>query len=79
MPMNPLERKAELVRRGIKVVDVAASLSCSPSHVSGVLSGMARNRRVEEKIASLIGQDRIEVFGPLPSESIATPSPTAVA
>ncbi|WP_461415359.1 hypothetical protein [Gemmatimonas sp.] len=78
--MNPLERKAELVRRGIKVMDVAAMVPCAASNVSSVLSGMVRSRRIEEKIAQLIGKTREEVFGLLPKEiPHDSPKPSAVA
>lgn len=80
MPMNPLERKAELVRRGIRVLDVAGLLGLSPSRVSSVLSGLSRNRRVEEAIASQIGSDRLTCFGPMPGEQDVPPAaPSAVA
>lgn len=62
MPLTPQDRKAELVRRGLTMSDVARSLGLSLNHVSKVIAGERRSPRVERAIAKRIGQPVESVF-----------------
>lgn len=64
MPLSPLDRKAELVRRRIRQSAIAAKCGCSKSHVSDVLYGRRRNEEIERVIATAIGMTPEEVFPP---------------
>lgn len=60
--MSPNERKAELVRRGIKMTDIARELGVTVQHVSSVVLGRDRSPRVEKAVASAIGKPVGRVF-----------------
>lgn len=62
MPMKPADRKAELVRRGVTLADIARALEVSGPHVSQVLYGKRRSPRVEQAIAEAIGKPVSRVF-----------------
>ncbi len=80
MPMLPIDRKVELVRRRISISSIARDLGYSQHHVSQVLYGYRRNERVELAIAAHIGQSREEVFGPVDANTvgaIGAPAPAS--
>lgn len=62
MPLTPQDRKAELVRRGLTMSDVARQLDLSLNHVSKVIAGERRSPRVEQAIAELIQRPVHRVF-----------------
>jgi transcriptional regulator with XRE-family HTH domain len=68
MPLSHLERKAKLVLSGRSQSDLAAELDVAPQHVSEVIRGDRRSRRVEQAIADAIGMPVEQVFPP-PSDS----------
>lgn len=71
MPLSPLDRKAELVRRGVRLTDVARELELSKSHVGQVLHGLRRHQRTEVAIADHIGLPHDAVFPPIPDRGAA--------
>lgn len=62
MPLTPQDRKAELVRKGLSMSDVARQLDLSLNHVSKVIAGERRSPRVEQAVAELIGMPVTKVF-----------------
>lgn len=62
MPLTPLDRKAELVRKGLSMSDVARQLGLSANHVSKVIAGERRSPRVERAVADAIGKPVEKVF-----------------
>jgi transcriptional regulator with XRE-family HTH domain len=64
MPMNPWDRKAELVRRRVKQSEIARQLGFSRAYVSDVIAGNRRSERVEAAVAEAIGRDVDKVFPP---------------
>lgn len=62
MALTNLERKAELVRRGITTTAIARRCKVSSQYVSMILHGKRRHELVERTIARLIGRDVAEVF-----------------
>ena len=65
--LSPRERKAELVRRGIKLVTIAKREGVAPSSVSLVLTDVRRSEKIEKAIARAIGKPVDEVFPPRPA------------
>lgn len=63
MPMTPAERKAELVKNGTKIIDIAKALGVSQAHVSRVVKGERRSPTVEAAVADAIGKPVKKVFG----------------
>lgn len=63
MPMTPLDRKAELVRRGVRQVDIARKVKKSAPYVNDVLMGNRRSAEIEREIANAIGKPVEKVFG----------------
>ena len=66
MPMTPIDRKVELLRKGVSMSEIANSLGMSVQHVSAVIAGNRRSPRVEAEVASRINRTAEEVFGPQP-------------
>jgi lambda repressor-like predicted transcriptional regulator len=64
MPMTPNERKAELVRRGRTMADIARQLGVSLGHVAQVVRGLRRSPSVEQAVAEAIEHDVADVFPP---------------
>lgn len=64
MPLTPLERKAELIKKQIQQRDIAAQLDLSPIQVSSVIRGERRSQRVEQAVADALGLPVEEVFPP---------------
>lgn len=60
--MTPNERKAELVRNGRTMADIARELGCSIAHVSHVVAGRRRAPEVERAVAVAIGRPVTMVF-----------------
>jgi lambda repressor-like predicted transcriptional regulator len=54
--MHPEEIKAALRIKGITLAALAQELSLSRSMVTQVIHGYARSRRVEERIAQILGK-----------------------
>ncbi len=54
--------RAELMRRGLNMADVARRCGVNRATVSRVVSGLARSRPIERCIAKLIGIDRAVLF-----------------
>lgn len=71
MVMTPRDRKAELVRRGIKMTQIARSIGMSGGHVEATIAGKRRSPRVEEAVAALLDRTVDEVFGPIPNGAAA--------
>lgn len=73
MPMRPLDIKAELVRKDIRITSIARELQYSQGHVSQVMYGLRRDAKTEEAIARKLGLPVDEVFPPLtnPTESVS--------
>lgn len=63
MPLAPLDRKAELVRRGISMSEIARRLDVTAQHVSMVIAGKRRSPRIEEEVSKAIGKPPAQVFG----------------
>jgi len=49
--------KARLVEAGIQQIDIARELGLSRCYVSGVVNGTHFNRRIEARVAELLGED----------------------
>lgn len=62
MVMSARERKAELIRRGFTVTEIARRAGVSQGHASHVLKGRHRSARVEKVIAEAIGKPIRRVF-----------------
>lgn len=60
--MEPNERRAELMRRGIQVKSIALELGIAAPSVSQVITGTKRTRYVQQAIANAIGKPVEEVF-----------------
>lgn len=71
MPLTPQDRKAELLRKGLSMSDVARELGISAHHISRVVAGERRSPRVEQAIADAIGLPVADVFEPMTAESAA--------
>lgn len=63
MPMTPQDRKAELVRKGVRQADIARRTGHSPTYVNDVLTGKRRSETIEREIARSIGRPVEKVFG----------------
>lgn len=62
MPLDPIERKAMMVRRQVRQIDLAEELGVSQSSVSQALSGERRSARIEQAIAEALGMPVEDVF-----------------
>ena len=62
--MSPNEIKAELVRRGIKIKDIARQAGVSGEAVTMAISGKYayRGRRIRPFIARAIGRAEVEIW-----------------
>lgn len=65
--MHPLDRRAELVRRGVTIASIARELEYTDGHVGLVLHGHRRHPRTEIAIAEKIGRPVSEVFPEAPA------------
>ncbi len=54
--MNGLEIKAKLIRKGIKIKDIAQEAHVTPSFVSMVIHGKKTSRRVQEIISKKLDE-----------------------
>lgn len=68
--MKPNERRAELVRRGVKVASIARELGITGPSVSQVINERRSTPRIKEAIAKAIGKPVDEVF-PDPTKEAA--------
>jgi transcriptional regulator with XRE-family HTH domain len=64
MPLTALERKAKLLLSGRSQMEIAEELGVVPQHVSEVIRGERRSKRVEQAIADALGLPIEEVFDP---------------
>jgi lambda repressor-like predicted transcriptional regulator len=63
--LTPLDRKIELMRRGVTVSELAREIGYkSRGNVSNVIHGHKRNRRIEAAICLYLGVDRDVWFPP---------------
>ena len=60
--MSPRERKALMIIKGVKTIDLAKKLGVSPSCIYLVRSDLGKSRRVEEALAKACGVPRREMF-----------------
>ena len=60
--MTPQERKAALILQNVTAAQIARELGVARATVSAVLGGFRRQRRVEDKIAAVIGKPVEQVF-----------------
>jgi hypothetical protein len=60
--MKPTEIKAELVRRNIKVTEIARRVECDPAQVTRCINGDGLYLRTREIIASAINKPVSQVF-----------------
>jgi lambda repressor-like predicted transcriptional regulator len=60
--MKPNEIKAALMLNGKQAAEIARKLNLTRGHVSNVINGHTRNRRVEAEIAAAIGKRLDEVW-----------------
>jgi len=58
-----LEIKAQLVRNGIKIKDVAAEANVAPVTVSVVLNGHGKSRHIQETIARMLHKPYKKLWG----------------
>lgn len=68
MPLTPVDRKIALIRKGVRMSDIAKQLDppVSPNHVAKVVAGERRSPRIEAAIAEVIGLPVRRVFPPPP-------------
>ena len=64
--MNPKDIKAELIKRGIKQIDIAKEIGTYPSTINLVITGISTkseiSRSIREHIAYLIGLPVDEIW-----------------
>lgn len=64
MPLTPLDRKAELVRRQVRQSHIARRLGVSQAYVSDVIAGNRRSSAIEQAVAEALGLPVDKVFEP---------------
>lgn len=69
MPLTAVERKAQMVLREIRQVDLAAELGVTQGTISLVVSGERRSAAIEQAIAQKLGMPVEVVFGPATTEA----------
>lgn len=70
--LTALDRKIELVRRGVTVSQLAREIGYkSRGNVSNVIHGRKRNRRIEAAICLYLGVEIAEWFPPKATETEA--------
>ena len=62
--MTGLERKIELMKKGVTISSIARDLKLSFGHVQKVVAGERRSPNVERAIATAIGRPVTRVFPP---------------
>ena len=62
MAMTPVERKVELMKRGVTMASIAKKLGVHFSHVGHVVNDRRRSPEVEKAIAEAIGKPLKKVF-----------------
>lgn len=60
--MKPLDIKAEIIRRGLSITDIANEAGATVSEVSRCISGDGLYLRIREIIARRIGKKVADVF-----------------
>lgn len=60
--MNPLEIKAELIKRGIKQIEIAKKLKVTPTAVSQVIYGIRNYPIIREEIAKILNKKIEELW-----------------
>lgn len=64
MPIEPIDRKIELIRAGVSMAEIGRTLGVTKEHVSMVVGGKRRSPRVETAVADAIGKPVEDVFPP---------------
>lgn len=65
MALTVPDRKAEIARRGVNLSEIARQLDVWPQHVSQVVSGERRSKRVEQAVADALSMPVDDVFEPV--------------
>ena len=60
--MKPLDIRIELMRAGVRQIDIAHKAKVSTASVAGVISGKTTSDRLQRLIAKAIGKPAAEVF-----------------
>ncbi len=60
--MTPVEIKAALILKGIKMVEVAEKCNVKPTTVSQVIAGRSKSARIQITIAKIIEKDVCEIW-----------------
>jgi len=60
--MTPVERKATMILKGVKVTDLAKKLGVTPTLIYLVRLGSSKSRRVEEAMARACGVPHDQMF-----------------
>lgn len=71
MALSPIDRKVELLRKGVSMSDIARQLDppVSAHHVSRVVAGERRSPRIEAAVANAIDLPLESVFDPQPERA----------
>lgn len=70
--MTPLALKAELVRRGVRMADIARELGVTVGAVSQAVSGYSKSRRIRAAIASRIALPVSEIWPDATQQKFST-------
>lgn len=60
--MKPNEIRAALLLKNVRPIMIAAELEVSRSAVSSVISGTLKSRRIQKRIAEIIGKELGEIW-----------------
>ena len=60
--VTPVEIKAALILKGIKMVEVAEKCNVKPTTVSQVIAGRSKSARIQITIAKIIEKDVCEIW-----------------
>lgn len=60
--MKPNEIRAALLIKDVRPADIARELSCSRAAISDVIGGKLKSKRIQEKIAKIIGKEPSEIW-----------------
>ena len=60
--MTPMEIKAALILKGIKMVEVAEKCNVKPTAVSQVIAGRSKSARIQITIAKIIEKEVGEIW-----------------
>ena len=60
--VTPMEIKAALILKGIKMVEVAEKCNVKPTTVSQVIAGRSKSARIQITIAKIIEKEVCEIW-----------------